>query len=289
MRTMSTWSQIIPTIEDVPPAFRPFFDSIANSTDSFPYCVFAPRVPRIFTHPPDKMICDIDGIWQILEHTDGHVRVHTCPLQNITDIEIGHILLQSWLTINGLALDGTPVSPSIEFNSVSTNFYEHFIDQFKPAPVTGEESSLKTEQAKFDALTSSTFKYMNYGRHSISTGEEVLHFIWQPEIRVPRLPFRHLPFFRTITTAHLLILTDKQVILLREDERSRLYKGLRYGGVRHFIPLHNITSSSLNTRDDGLLTLSLHLRQGRRLEWPFADSHKQELEQFQSQMENLLA
>ena len=76
----------------------------------------------------------------------------------------------------------------------------------------------------------------------------MLQFIWQPEIQVP--PIFISPVFHsrhTITTAHLLILTDKQIIVLREDERSQLNRGIRYGGVRHFIPLRSIRSSSLDT------------------------------------------
>ncbi len=147
--------------------------------------------------------------------------------------------------------------------------------------VRRDDISLETEQEKFNSLDSSTFKFMNYARNSITPGEEVIHFVWQPEIQVPRLPFFHLPFSRTLTTAHLLILTNNQVILLREDERSHLNRGIRYGGVRHFIPLHSIRSSSITEKQDNHLVFGLQLCDNRQMEWIFVDSLRQELEEFQ--------
>ena len=82
-------------------------------------------------------------------------------------------------------------------------------------------------------------------------------------------------------SGHLLILTDKQVILLREDERSQLNKDRRYGGVQHFIPLQSIFSSALTEQKDNLLVFDLQLCDGRHVEWLFAKTHQQDLEFFQ--------
>ncbi len=283
-QTMSTWSNVIDSREEIPTDFRDLFNTLPDAGGSFPYTVFAPRITQLPRRSPENMICDINQTWHILKNTDGELTLTSYPLKNISDIEFGHILLYSWITINGKTLHGEAASSSIEFNAATTRHYNHFFDQFKPAAALGQESSLETERTKFDTLAPSTFKFMNDACISITPVEEVIHFVWQPEIQVPRFSFRLFPFTRTLTTAHLLILTDKQVILLREDERSQRNKGIRYGGVRHFIPLHSIASSSLSKTQDGFLSLALHLDQGRHLDWLFEETCQQALEQFQTKL-----
>jgi hypothetical protein len=280
-QTMSTWSRQIESIEDVPGDFQELFNTLPDTGNTFPYTVFAPRITQLLHRNPENVICDTDGTWHIIKNSGGEIELTSYPVQHICDIELGQILLYSWITVNGQTLDGKTASSSIEFNAATARFYDHFFDQFKPAPPIKNDVSLETEQAKFDSLASSTFKFMNYASNSITAGEEIIQFIWQPEIRVPRLPFLHLPFLHTVTTAHLLILTDKQVIVLRDDERSQLNKDRRYGGVRHFIPLHNILTSSLEQKEN-LLVFRLKLCDDRHVEWLFAETHRKELEKFQN-------
>lgn len=288
-QTMSTWSRHIETLEDLPPHFQESFGTLPDPGAIFPYTVFAPRMTHRLLRNPENVICDINETWHILKNTGGELEVSSYPLQRITDIELGHILLYSWITVNGQNMEGKSDSSSIEYNAASSRHYSHFFDQFKAEMVRRDDISLEIEQEKFDILASSTFKFMNYARNSIIPGEEVIHFVWQPEIQVPRFAFNLFPFTRTLTTAHLLILTSNQVILLREDERSNLNRGIRYGGVSHFIPLHNIRSSSLTEQQDNRLIFGLQLCDNRQKEWIFADSLRQELKEFQILLAQRLA
>jgi hypothetical protein len=89
--------------------------------------------------------------------------------------------------------------------------------------------------------------------------------------------------------AHLTILTDKELIVIQDDERSRENRGVRYGGKWQYIALSRISAVSLREHADDLLILSLTLSPGeRRLEIIFAASRKQELTQLQDELEKLL-
>ena len=287
-QTMSTWSRVIESVDKAPDAFQGFFKTLPDNGHPFPYSVLAPPFVRFLHRPPEKMICDVDDTWHVLERSGSQFVVKSYPLQSICDIEMGRILLHSWITISGASVDGTATSSTIEFNTATARYYAYFQHQFRSTSEVVEDAALETEQKKFDYMATINYKFMNYARSSLTGREKVLHSVWQPEMRERSLPLFGWLFYRTITTAHLLILTDKEVILVRDDERSHLNRGIRYGGARRFIPLRSILSTSLTEQDNELLTFSLHLCQDRQLEYLFAASLKPELEQFQVELEKIM-
>jgi hypothetical protein len=288
-QTMSSWTRVIESPDQVPHGFQGFFDSLPAAEHPFPYSLFAPPLDRFLHRTPEKMICDANGAWHVMEHAGNQLMVKSYPLQNIYNVEMGRILLRSWITISGLPEDGKATSSTIEFNSATARHYTHFLSQFRPAPLHMDEDILHLELEKFNYLASVSFKFMNFARSSLTGGEKVIDSVWQPEIRERGLPLHGWPFYRTISTAHLMILTDKEVILLREDGRSRPNKGVRYGGARRYIPLRSIQSVAIAKQDENLLVFCLHLRHHLHLEWLFDVSLKSQLEQFKEELEILIA
>jgi hypothetical protein len=150
------------------------------------------------------------------------------------------------------------------------------------------DTGLKTEQAKFDYLASVDIKFMNYARNSLVCGEKVIASIWQPEIRERGLILLGWSYYRTRSLAHLTILTDQEVILIRDAEYSRGNKGLGYGTVWRYIPLHNIQSVLLAEQANDGLSLILALSPDARLELVFTVSRKHEAENFRNEIEKLI-
>jgi hypothetical protein len=287
-QTMSAWSRVLHAIDEVPEAFRSFFHTLPETSSGFPYAVFAPSLYLSHHRSQEKIICDSGNTWHVLERSPSQVTVISYPRQDICMVEVGRILLLSWIAIHGLTKDGERASSTIEFNTTSEKYYAHFSRQFRPSQIVGEDAILRAEQQKFNDLARESFKFMNYARSSLTGAEKVLQSIWQPEVRERSLPFRFWPFQRTLTTAHLLILTDQEVILLREDERSQLSKGERYGGVSSYIPIPNILSASIAKREDDLLVLSLRLRHGFQQEMLFASRLQPQLDQFVKALAGLI-
>ena len=119
-------------------------------------------------------------------------------------------------------------------------------------------------------------------------GEQVIHSIWQPEIFSSVGAAFGLSLTRTLSPAHMVLLTDKEVILIQDEARSRGNKGVRYGGIRHYIPLRSIGAVSLTKQADDLVTLSIHLTEDESVDSLFATSKEKELLQLKTEIEKLI-
>lgn len=119
-------------------------------------------------------------------------------------------------------------------------------------------------------------------------GEWVIHSIWQPEIYTSVASVFGLSLTRTLSPAHLVLLTDKEVILIRDEVRSRGNKGVRYGGIRHYIPLRSIAAVSLTKQADDLVTLSIHLTEDKSVDNLFTATKEKELLQLKTELENMI-
>jgi hypothetical protein len=118
---------------------------------------------------------------------------------------------------------------------------------------------------------------MNYAKRSLLGGEKVIHTIFQPEIRASVWTGLGRTFYRTISPTHMSILTDQELIMIRENERRG--GDDKYGGIWDYIPLNKIVGISLHEKDDHLLVLSIQLPNGESLEYLFRDSLRQEANQ----------
>jgi hypothetical protein len=153
------------------------------------------------------------------------------------------------------------------------------------------ERELGMEKAKFDYLATENFKFMNFAIESLVNGEKVLQILWQPKISRPLVSIgRHVLYRATVSVAHLLVLTDKEIILIKDDERSIDKRGVKYGGIWGYVPLKNVHSISLSDRADDLLGLSLTLSPGqRKLDILFEASRRREVVEFQSELEKMIS
>jgi hypothetical protein len=85
----------------------------------------------------------------------------------------------------------------------------------------------------------------------------------------------------------LSILTDRELIIIKEDPEKWAGNDTRYGGIWTYIPLNKITAVSLGERDPNTLTLSIHLPQNDEVSSIFALANRSELEQFVGQLEKM--
>jgi hypothetical protein len=129
---------------------------------------------------------------------------------------------------------------------------------------------------------------MNMARHSLVRGENVIQTFLQTEIRRRAWALFGWVFYKTITPAYLTILTDKELILIQDTERSAGNRAARYGGVQRYIPLRSILSVTLEEQENDLLALSIHLSSQESLTKFFEVSARHEVEQLRDEIAKLI-
>ena len=288
-QTMTSWAKVLRSYDEIPADYRGAVRPLVEGRPVFPYLVLAPTQGGTRHKVSEKLLCDVDDALYFVERVGSRFTVTGFPWHTARDIEFGNALLYSWLTLSGLKTEGEPASATVAFNLATLRYFAPFIKKLRPLSAGADLDSLRTEQAKFDGLASTSFKFMNFAAESLVPGEKVQQMVWQPEIRQPAVSLLGFTLYRTVSLAHLTLLTDQELILIWDDEHSAQKTRARYGGVWRYIPLRHLVSAALAESPDGLLTLSLGLTSGGRVDRIFAAARRGELDQLQHTIESLPA
>jgi hypothetical protein len=283
--TKWSWAVHIKSYADVPEVYKAFFKSFLAVGQAFPYTVLTPSFERFIHRTTEKLICDTGSEINILERR-GDIFEATCyPVEGISYVEVRTILLDSSIKVSGFTKPGNPASTTFRFNSVTDYLFTPILETIRQASVGSKGQVQDSELEKFDRWARLNFKFMNYARRSLLGGEKVIHTLLQPEIRARELTFLGMRFYRVVSPAHVSILTDRELIMIREE---KLHSGAaRYGGIWDYIPLRKIVSLSLEEKKDHLLELSIQMPAGEHLEYLFQSSAKEELDKLLAQFRAL--
>jgi hypothetical protein len=287
-QTKLSWARVIESYDQLPEAFKDFFKTLMGDTSVFPYAVRTPTFKGFIKQENEKLIFSLNGKIYVLERARDKLTSTCYSLDGISYVEVGTILLNSWIKISGVASNGILTSSSLRFSAVTDYLFTPILEKIRPAISAPGDTDQNSERAKFDYLMHLNFKFMNYARRSLVPGEKVVYTVLQPEIRASVLTLLGRSLSRTISTAHLGILTDRELIMIREEKSGRWDDKTRYGGIWNYIPLDKITSLSLVPKNDNLLVLSIHLPQNDHIESLFSVSNKQEVELFLSRLGTLI-
>ncbi len=274
-QTRLSWAKRIEDYAAVPANFRGFFESFSGGHRPFPYTVITPTYEGFLHRASEKLLCDFDDRLYILKKHDDSFVAECYPYMGISYVERGTVLLASWLKINGITTHGVPATLTFRFNSVTEELFAPFVDRSRQISVVPENVEAGSSADPFSQFERQNFKLMNYARRSLLPGEKALCTVLQPEIRMELLAVAGRHYYRTLSTAHMTILTDCELIIIREDERG--YNAVKYGGIWDFVPLNKIVSFSVSERRDHLLVLTIQLPASASLDLLFQPSMKSEI------------
>jgi hypothetical protein len=137
------------------------------------------------------------------------------------------------------------------------------------------------ELGKLDDVVLPSFKFSNYARHSLLPGDRIVAVLAQPEVRRSVVQLGRWSYQRTIVMAQVLILTDRELIIIHDDPNSpQAFDNTRYGGVWDYLPLKKIERVAWRDRDAAVLSVMLELPLGDRVECLFAADRRAEVERF---------
>ncbi len=276
-QTISSWAKPIKSYEAVPDIYKDFFEPYLANGRAFPYSVLTPSYEGFLHRTTEKLISDFGAEITVLERKGNTFEALCYPLKGISYVEVRTVLLDSHFKICGVTRHGVPASSILRFNSVTDYLFMPILETIRSANHHSKETIQSAEFEKFDRWVRSNYKFMNYAKRSLRGGEKVIHTILQPEIRTKLLTILGKTYYKTISPTHVCILTDGELILIREEVRQS--GDDRYGGIWDYIPLNKIVNLSLSEKDKDLLLLSVHLAENTRLECLFQASAKGEIDQ----------
>jgi len=284
-QTRLSWAKPIESYTTVPKVYQDFFEPYLAAGREFPYTIQGPSYEGFFHRSTEKLICDFGSDIFILDRNGNTYTARCYPLDKISYIEIRSVLLDSYIKISGVTKEGLRTSSSIRFNTVTDYLFTPIVEKIRLSAIGRKGTDQEPETGLFDHLISINYKFMNYGRRSLLGGEKYSYSILQPEIRTPILKFLGRKFYRTIFPTHMSILTDRELIMIREEARQS--GNDRYGSIWDFIPLKKIVTLSLDKKGSNLLVLTIQLPENERLEYLYQASAIEELSKFLARFNEL--
>lgn len=291
--TRMSWARTIKSVADIPDVYRPHLETYLSSQRDFPGAILTPTYQGFMRQENERLLFCMDGLLLVLERLkDSSIVPVIFPLEEIDCVELGAVLLKAWLTVTGTDAYRRPQRITVKFNAVSEHLFFPLVKQIRSygSGDLDAESGYQNqsdldgitdaERRRFDELEQTSFKFMNYARRSLLPGEQVVSYVLQPEMTLPRLRIfggRALAR-RVLSTAHICILTDRELVLIREDPES--LKGCdneRYGGVWTYAPLRRVLGASVEKDAHSNPYLKLTLCGGSQLEILFEPQREQEI------------
>ena len=198
-------------------------------------------------------------IW-VLEEGDREVNRREITLENMLEVEIGHVLLHAWVVFT--PDEENPIR--IDFNAVTLPIFENLIDR-----VLEELCGVSRARnpGKSHALGGLPLKFRNALRNQLLAGEVLHAAAFAPAVWERRF----LLLRRRLVAATVLAATDRRLLVIEEGEAVR---DSTYGSTAHSIPRQRVSGLSRTTEG---LVLSLHTREGiheRRI--PFSETERAE-------------
>lgn len=268
-QTMRTWVRRLKSYDDVPQAFRSAFP---EQGASFPYTLFLPEDRlSLFNKRNAKLLCLYDERFLLLEAKRDGVTTFSSPFGEILCIEQGKILLNSWLKITSLS--GTV---SIKYNTTNSQLLEPLIGNARQSmsapPAHNKETDDDHERSKLNYLSPLNYKFMNYSRQSLFPSDPVRQILYQPERCIYEgISFLKKNMFKRFATSHLAILTEREVILIKESKAAKSEKSVLYGGIFSYIPRRQIQDITFTPDPENTCcTMEISLPKNIRLQSEFS-------------------
>ena len=285
--TKLSWATCIKSYAEVPDVYKSFFEPILAEGRAFPYTILTPSYERFVHKTTEKIISDFGHDIYVLERNRDSFETQCYPVDKIIYIEFETALLASSFKICGKTDQGGYASSTLKFNTVTDYMFTPILKRARKVSVDSKNVALDTEMEKFNCLADVNFKFMNLAKHSLLEGEKVIQFIFQHDIQERLLSILKINYYRTISATQMIILTDKELITIREDATQR--KEDRYGGFWVYIPINKFNSLFVSEKYSDLLLLTIQLPIDISFELLFQISARKELNQLLRRFKELAA
>ncbi len=235
--TMKAWAIKIEEEASVPENFQEMMSRIVSKLEVFPYTIFAPKNDK--TGKPDQdtlLVMTAENIY-VLEDQGGKISTASFFMKEIQMVQMGTVLLESWISIWGKSA-GEYISCTLYFDTVLEELFEEVLNKIRNKALQLSPEPKKEGSKELDYLKEISEKFYNYGKFSLLPGQEIQNSAYQPMAYVGKS--KNSAEFQT--APHLMILTEKEVILIEEAKQEQKSTSQKYSGVWSYIQIPHISN-----------------------------------------------
>jgi hypothetical protein len=282
-QTRRSWARPVRSMSDLPEVYRELFRAAPDSSTPLPYAVLTPTYAGFIRRENERLVYCQNQQVRIVERTNGGLALTCYPIGRLNYVETGQILLYSWIKFKGEDSDGQLADSTFRFDTVSSEMFAPILNAVRPKAFGLKRAP--GQDCSFEGWRRPSFKFMNYARRSILPGARVVQAVLQPEIHADAVRFMNVAIVSTVSPTHATIVTDLELIVIKEPNPSRWLRNDKYGGIWTFIPRSKISSVSTTRNERGLFALVVQLTGGDRLESLFSPAHEREAELIQEALQ----
>ncbi len=279
-----SWARAVQDVDDLPPAYRALMASLLPPGESLPYSVLTPTFAGHVRRHHEHLVFALGDEIIVVERDRERLATTRFPAPCLHWVEVGDILLDGWITLRGSTRSRSTITSTLRFNAVGDHLFTPFVEMSRAAPVALAGVDGATPTRTFEGLRELDFKFANFGLRAVRSGDRLVDWVFQPEIRTPVATVLGRSLRRTRALAHLLILTDAELIIIRDCAHAPTSRWGRHGGAWTYVALDRIAGVSLAERGPGLHAVTVRLPDGDVLEALFTDEARAGLERLCEQL-----
>jgi len=250
------------SIDDCPPDFE-----LPPGLAGFDTGLFLPRGDpdwfRRSAYPPRVLLLK-DGALSVVSHPSAGEQPCRWPLEQISWVESGHMLLKGWLRFTGSGFDYT-----VRYNTRGLRSVLWFMGQFRNQWLRSGEPSGSSAVHLGSGLD---IKFSNALARELDSGESIVAQVFQAP-RAVRSKSWLLPYRRWIA-GDLLALTSRRLLWITDRDRGSYS---RYGSIASYARCDAVLNICLTSGRSGRI-LQVDLHSGSAWKVPIASENRWEHE-----------
>jgi len=242
-KTTDRWTKEINDFSTLPESLQLEINKILETQENnHPLAI---KVPAYEDHESLEILLIIfEDLVYILENDEEYIETYAIDYSDINFVELRIILLDSYIILN----DGN-ITKKIFFNTSSEGFFHQLIEKIRSNQNSNENLQLNYEN--IDYLEEIDIKLYNYSKYALNFHNEIVDSVYQNETS-------ESDFGSSIT-----ILTDNELIFIKEPNKDKQPMDSLYGGQWLYIPLNKIVDVFIeNDKNESKFSLILHFKDG---------------------------
>jgi len=276
-------SKLITTFEQIPDIFKDGFKYSCLGCNGFPYSVYIVDVSEEFSGNNGKLVTVTEDGLFIFEKINSNVKLIQYNYDDIILVEKTNGLYNSTILIKG-TINGRQYESVILFDNTDKYIFDFLIVAIRKKGRLSldyeQEHEEKYEEGNYELLKLGYFKDSNLKLYNYSAESLLPHQIIKKTVLQKKLLKKKLKFIKeVITTSHIVILTNEELIIIEEGRTKRKIPESNIGGCWYFIPISQIEFMDIKAKDTYLLIFTIKLKKNRDIELLFEHSNKSQLEQ----------